>query len=389
MVINDQYILDNLVNKNNKIIAAKLNKKWLENNIDVKTYLENRYKEFVSYSFVVKRIIYNIHELPKCLNCGKTIYNITGKYCSTKCQLTDPNFIKERELKIDRKEIGKKISKTKNNWSDEYKKEYYSKCVNTKIQKYGKGLNLDKIKKTCLKRYGVENVYQSQIVKDKIKQTKKEKYGNEYYLNPEKQKETMLAKYNSLYFMGTDDFYIKSKETKKEKYGNEYYLNPEKQKQTLLKRYGVDNPGKLEKTIKNSHSIQALEKSIETKRKNKTFNTSKPEEQTYILLKEKYPDVIRQYKSDVYPFCCDFYIPSLDLYIECNYSWTHGGHPFDVNNIDDINILLLWESKHTKYYDNAIYTWTVRDIDKRITAFNNKLNYIEVWNINEIYELLK
>ena len=125
----------------------------------------------------------------------------------------------------------------------------------------------------------------------------------------------------------------------------------------------------------------------QVKNQNKTFNTSKPEEQTYILLKEKYPDIIRQYTSDVYPFNCDFYIPSLDLYIECNYSWTHGGHPFDVNNLDDINIVSIWESKNTEYYRNAITTWTIRDVNKRITALYNNLNFIEVWNINEIYDL--
>ena len=36
---------------------------------------------------------------------------------------------------------------------------------------------LFKIKQTCLEKYGVENVYQSEIIKNKIKQIKKEKYG--------------------------------------------------------------------------------------------------------------------------------------------------------------------------------------------------------------------
>ena len=29
------------------------------------------------------------------------------------------------------------------------------------------------------------------------------------------------------------------------------------------------------------------------------------------------------------PFACYFYIPSLDLFIECNYRWTHGGKPYE------------------------------------------------------------
>ena len=41
------------------------------------------------------------------------------------------------------------------------------------------------------------------------------------------------------------------------------------------------------------------------------------------------------------------------------------------------------KSKHTKYYDNAIQTWTVRDVKKRECSQNNKLNYIVFWNLDE------
>jgi len=47
---------------------------------------------------------------------------------------------------------------------------------------------------------------------------------------------------------------------------------------------------------------------------------SQPEEDSYELLVDKfgYSEVIRQYRSEKYPFFCDFYIPCLDLYIELN-----------------------------------------------------------------------
>jgi len=32
---------------------------------------------------------------------------------------------------------------------------------------------------------------------------------------------------------------------------------------------------------------------------------------------------------------CDFYIPSEDLFIELNRHWSHGGHFYDPNNIED------------------------------------------------------
>ena len=93
-----------------------------------------------------------------------------------------------------------------------------------------------------------------------------------------------------------------------------------------------------------------------TKRKNGTFKMSKKEDKAYDILCKKFgkDDIIRQYQSEKYPFNCDFYIKSLDLYIECNFSWTHGKHWFDENNEEDIRRLEFMKSKNTAYYDNAI-----------------------------------
>lgn len=48
---------------------------------------------------------------------------------------------------------------------------------------------------------------------------------------------------------------------------------------------------------------------------------SKPEELMYERLVHRFgaQDVVRQYKSDRYPFLCNFYISLMDLYIELNY----------------------------------------------------------------------
>ena len=121
-------------------------------------------------------------------------------------------------------------------------------------------------------------------------------------------------------------------------------------------------------------------KSNETKRNNRSFNKSAPEEKMYEELCNQYgiDNVIRQYfDKERYPFACDFYIPSEDLFIECNYSWTHGGHPFDPMNLDDISMLEAWQekAKTSQYYQNAIYTWTVLDVKKREYANKYHLNY--------------
>ena len=109
------------------------------------------------------------------------------------------------------------------------------------------------------------------------------------------------------------------------------------------------------------------------------------EDKVYQLLCEKFEenDVIRQYRSEKYPFNCDFYIKSIDIYIECNFSWTHGGHWFDESNEEDQKMLQKWKDKGTKYYENAIETWTVRDVKKRKYAEENKLKYVVLWTFDE------
>ena len=106
-------------------------------------------------------------------------------------------------------------------------------------------------------------------------------------------------------------------------------------------------------------------------------------------------DISTQYKCDKYPYMCDFYLPKYDLFIEIQGCWTHGGHPFDKNNKDDIKILHKWISKNTKYYDNAIEVWTKRDVEKRQIAQRNNLNFVEIFSkypdvvIKEISKILK
>ena len=107
------------------------------------------------------------------------------------------------------------------------------------------------------------------------------------------------------------------------------------------------------------------------------------EEKIKQLLYDKFSDIRYQYKSKEYPFNCDFYIPCLNLYIEYQEHWSHGKHPFNASNIQDKLKVTLWNKKCTKYYKNAINTWTVRDPLKRKTAKDNGLNWIEFFTFEE------
>lgn len=175
----------------------------------------------------------------------------------------------------------------------------------------------------------------------------------------------------------------KISKTCEERYGGLGLSSPilkERIEATNMKKYGIKNNYTRQDIKVKSHSPESLEKVLSTKKRNNTFNTSKPEKNLETKLRKLFPDLKTQYKSDVYPFACDLYIPSLDLYIEYNGTWTHGGHFFDKNNPEDLKVLELWKSKNTKYYNNAVYNWSVRDILKLETAIKNNLNYIAWFN---------
>ena len=141
-----------------------------------------------------------------------------------------------------------------------------------------------------------------------------------------------------------------------------------------------------------------------TKKKNNTHNVSEAESNVAKLLKQKFPDLKRQFKSKLYPFNCDFYIPSQDLYIEFNGFWTHGWHHnkcfgfFNPNNPEHINLINFWKKRSSEVnfkgkkkdqYLQAIHTWTIRDPLKVKTAKENNLNFKVFWTLEEVQEWLK
>lgn len=121
-----------------------------------------------------------------------------------------------------------------------------------------------------------------------------------------------------------------------------------------------------------------------TKRENNSFNISNKEEEYYKELCKEYGEenIIRQYyDAERYPYNCDFYIKTKDLFIELNATWTHGGKPYNAEDKECQEQLKLWEekSKTSKYYRNAIYTWTDLDVRKQTCAKQNNLNYKTIY----------
>lgn len=193
----------------------------------------------------------------------------------------------------------------------------------------------------CLRKYGVENISQVPGNRDKFAKTMMERYGHP-----------------------------------------NNFGRPEVAK-SIFEKYGVDSPGKIP---------GIYEKMVATMKMRGNYGKfiSKAELKIYNKLKEFYPNIIHQYKDKIrYPFMCDYYIPELDLFLEYQGYWAHGGHPFDPNSKEDLELVETWKNKglalkekhspNEGYYDGGIKVWTIKDPLKRETAKNNNLNYLEIW----------
>lgn len=164
-----------------------------------------------------------------------------------------------------------------------------------------------------------------------------------------------------------------------DRYGKTSIVKGTKHTEEHKRKIGDSNRGKPKRKLSEQQLLIKLSKEYITKKKNNSFNTSSSESELYKKLCEenKTKTIYRNYKCERYPFYCDFYIKEDDLFIELNAHWTHGGKPFDEKDADCIKQLNEWKekAKTSKFYEEAIKTWTVRDVNKRIVAEKNKLNY--------------
>lgn len=264
----------------------------------------------------------------------------------------------------------------------------------------------DKKRQTCLERYGVDNHSKTKEFKDFLKDSRD--------VLEEKKRQTFLKKYGKEHYFQTtvfkdflkkhqDDIQEKIKQTCIDKYGVDSYSKTQeykdKYKRTCLDKYGTDSYFKSE--LYRTQLLDIQKKVYNTKKKNNSFCASKDENKVYNILLNKFgkEDVERQYKSEVYPFACDFYIKSLDLYIEYNGYFTHGWDKhklygsFNKEDPEHIKLLNKWKKKvnevnfkgkEKEFYRNAIYTWTDLDVRKLECFKKNKLNYKIFWDVKEV-----
>jgi len=134
----------------------------------------------------------------------------------------------------------------------EFNRKYYSKNQTRLVDLCSSCLR----KQTNIKKFGVENPFQSEKIKGKIKQTNLKKYGSEYVTQVEsvkqKMKESMLKKYGVAHALQNREILSKAQNTLKQHYGVnsafqlrevrkkiDYKKVSKSLKQTNLKKYGA------------------------------------------------------------------------------------------------------------------------------------------------------
>lgn len=408
-------------------------------NKEYKEYLLNRFENVESPMEAIIMLRNNISEVPKCKTCGKLMHITNNKdarkreYCSKKCMYTS----EERNSNV-----SKGLYKT---WADDSKREeilgktnetcqrkwgvdYPTQCrkIVLKSERVQRNLERKKNYKTYRERFGVDRPLQNPEVHKRTQESYKRKTGYiSPFQNPEVRKKLQehftktyggptpfvskeikerlvkrnLELYGVAYLFELDEIQDKVKNTFLEKYGTTCSTkNPEvaakvskalktpevreKYRQTSLRNWGTESP---------MHVKEVREKIWNSIRKNKSLVHSKFEERIYKWILKRFGSsyVIRQYTEERYPWHCDFYIQPLDLFIEVQGMWTHGKHPFDKNNPEDLELLDRWKigTEKSQFFKSAIRTWTITDVLKRETAKKNNLKYLEIFNYEIIEEV--
>ena len=355
-----EYLTDNSGEYNKRI-----NRKYLEtHDLNILHILYNVYDDLSEKTPVYEiyyRLKNNLKKRPVCIICGKPVKYTSGhyaKFCSKECQYSDlgKKITKEIKIKSNLEKYGVEHTSQLKEVTDKRTKSR-ADHVN-EIQQH--------VRESLYKKYGAYDVMHIPHILQKIKNTNLKKFGVEFPLQ-------QLKKENS-------EIYQKISQTCINKFGVDSLLKNkevrEKIKQTNIQRYGVDNPLKNKEIWKKSQDNRQI--SSKSKLENNFLN--------YLKLKYESDDIITQYKSKEYPYYCDFYIKSINLYIEIQGHWTHNDHPFDINNLNDQLIMNKWRTKSLsdKYYKNALNTWTIKDVEKRNTAIQNNLNYLEIFGKTDL-----
>lgn len=319
------------LSKSNQFITSMIPQDIIYDLIESTSFLDNNATIQQRFYHIKHNILYKV----TCCVCGDDIkYKQSSKYSKT-CSLTCKNILQKNTC-IEKYGTSTPllndniINKIKQIKKDRYGDENYNnptKCKSTKIKNHGT-LNFS----------------------NKIKQTKKDRYGNENYNNINKIKQTNLDHYGVQWGLSTKEIQYKSRKTKKELYGDEHYTNRNKAKQTILERYFVNSPAEIHiplyvydklknynwmleenKTKTVTYIANELNVSVSMissfyKKHNikvQYHNSSKEENKISEFLDESNINYIKNDRKIISPKELDFYLPEHNLAIEVNGIYWH------------------------------------------------------------------
>lgn len=304
----------------------------IKNFKDEYDFIINKISEEIPFKEKVYLVVNNIEKVPLCQNpnCNKKVKfknSTIGylKYCSKKCISSDPNIKKIKELKS----IQKWGTKTPAE-SDIIK----SKIIDTNKKKYGSNSPMcleefqEKSKLTLLKKYGVDNASKSKELSEKrIESFKVSNYKNTY-------RETSLERYGvehpwmkkEIHKKTIDFFYKSYKERIISKIDKNIYefISFEKDLSTELK-FKCNNCNSEFTILPYQFYYRINNKlSICTKCYPISENSSISQIELFNFIKENYNGVILQNdKNIIKPYEIDIYLPELNIGFEFNGVFWH------------------------------------------------------------------
>jgi len=302
--------------RNNLFSSRGLNSKTLQRGgIYIKIhfpYLFDKLKEInKTLENGIYDIYYDIHQIPKCLFCGKDVgfknfKNGYNRFCCVKCMAQHNRF--NNETKDKRKKTNlERYGYEYHLQNPSIKESIKNKCV----EEYGVVWTsqipeaIEKKKQTNLERYGVENPSKNESIKNKTKQTNLERYGVESVLQIKWIHDRGIKK------AASTEIKEKIKQKNLEKYGVTSFLATEecqnKSKLETLRKFGVIRP---------FQNRNIYEKGIKTKKlkrmKRYSLLREKLESDFDLVLQEDVPSHI---KEDVYCECVNGHIFKRQAYL--------------------------------------------------------------------------
>lgn len=220
----------------------------------------------------------NQQKTAECQVCGKEItYKCSPqgikRYCSYRCGALAPET-REKIKKTSLERYGVENSM----YLDKFKQQ----VMESQIKKYGKlAFNTDKQKQTMIERYGVEVPSKNKEVQKKIRETQYKNNGGVYAFNTEKQRQTMIERYGGAGSLSSPEVLKKQRQTMKERYGHENTMHiPEIRKKALDKIIenngqlfgGGNNISKKNQLFKDSLEAVGLQSTFEKRVENSFFD---------------------------------------------------------------------------------------------------------------------